>query len=158
LAGIPKVYEYVEAYMGDRRPKVQFRMDHDVFESFERYRSDKDRSKSEAGRELTRAGLDARGYSPTGSTGSPLETMASTWTLALGGLVLVFGALVMGVGALLATSPTTVYLLAAGGAALVSVGTALVLVAALAQILLADPLANLVGIDRIKRYVESKTQ
>lgn len=140
--------------MADRRPKVQFRMDHDVHESFERFREDHDLIKSEAGRSLVRAGLDARGYSATGSTGSALETIASPWTIAAGGLALVLGALVMGVGALLATSPTTVYLLAAGGAALVSVGTALVLVAALAQVLLADPLAGLIGLDQLTEEEE----
>ena len=144
--------------MADRRPKVQFRMDHDVHESFERYQSDHDLNKSEAGRTLVRIGLDTRGYSATGSTGSPLETAASPWLMAAGGLALVFGALVMGVGALLASSPTTVYLLAAGGAALVSVGTALVLVAALAQVLLADPLAGLIGLDKYTENEEAEIQ
>jgi len=144
--------------MADRRPKVQFRMDHDVHESFERYQSDHDLNKSEAGRTLVRIGLNTRGYSATGSTGSPLETVASPWLMAAGGLALVFGALVMGVGALLASSPTTVYLLAAGGAALVSVGTALVLVAALAQVLLADPLAGLIGLDKYTGEEEAEIQ
>lgn len=131
--------------MADRRPKVQFRTDHDVYESFERYRSDHNRSKSEAGRELLRAGLDTKGYSATGSKGSPLEKIASPWTVGAAGLGMVIGGLLMALAAFVVTGPYTVYAMASVGAALVSVSVALITVAAVAQLVLARPMAELIG-------------
>lgn len=133
--------------MADRRPKVQFRMDHDVHESFERYQADNDIStKSEAGRTLLRAGLESKGYTATGSTGSPIEKIASPWTIGAGGLGMAIGALLMALAAFVVSGPFAVYTLAMAGGALVSVSVALITVATLAQLVLARPMAELIGL------------
>jgi len=133
--------------MAERRPKVQFRMDNDVYESFERYQEDHDIStKSETGRTLIRAGLESKGYAATGSKGSPIEKIASPWTVGAGGLGMAIGALLMALAAFVVSGPFTVYISAVAGGALVSVSAALITVATLAQLVLARPMAELIGL------------
>ena len=127
----------------------QARLPDDFAKEVHEYREKNHMSKSEAVRHLIRAGLEAEtsedDTDSTGGTYTPLERLATRWTVAFGGAVLMLGALLLMAAYILAVANSTAlaFVVAGLSSGVIAAGTGFIVIAALAQLALARPLRGL---------------
>jgi hypothetical protein len=131
------------------KSRVQTRVDPDTEASITEYAEEREIGNSEAVRRLIRTGLAAEGYpvaTADGGPQTPLERLASRWTVGLGGLILMVGGFLLIPAATLAAggSPAPAFALMGLGGILMGAGVSLILTAAVAQVALAEPLRGLI--------------